>query len=276
VAFSASGQFSPKNWNDMSMDYRLLSVYLGFVMLLAMGGGDRLSFSGFLILTGLLVVVLIAISRRHRKRNHWQWPGGNARTLTDAAVTFVPIASLLFAATPQFPVRAVLPCYLVGLGIGAFSVLEVLRIVSMSKAEFWMDCYFFDPSGQKIARVSRLPEAKPPVESTGKKWIHRSFRTLFLLWWIGAVAFFYYDGVTLQHGLPSPTATRTERLDNHGRDVFVTPAEKRRIDEVPLVLAAAIVSLMLSGAVMHFLFGVKVFSGAPKLREYSDRKRAGT
>jgi hypothetical protein len=115
-----------QKWKDMSVDFRLMFVYHGSMMLMFLVGQAGLSVRMELQLTGLLAVVLIAISIKHRRQTNWRWPGVKASNVIYAVGSLALVAFFLFAGTPLFPplIGAALPWYLAGLGIGTFGVLS--------------------------------------------------------------------------------------------------------------------------------------------------------
>jgi hypothetical protein len=59
--------------------------------------------------------------------------------------------------------------------------------------------------------------------------------TAFMLVWVCGVASFYFFGTAFKNGSPEPTATQTEPLEDHGKTVYVTPTDKRRVHALQLV-----------------------------------------
>jgi hypothetical protein len=82
---------------------------------------------------------------------------------------------------------------------------------------------------------------------------------------------FYSFGTAFKNGSPEPTITRTERLENHGKTVYVTPSEKQRIHLLQLVSGIGFPVVLLGGAILHFVVGVKLFQNTPTLAEYLNR-----
>lgn len=258
----------------MSVDFRLMFVYHGSMMVMMIAGGV-LSLQQEICITTVLVAVLVSISLRYRASLGWQWPGANGRDLLSAIGTAILIAFFLFSATPLFPVSShVLPWYLGAAGIGTFGILSSLKVVSGTEADFLLHCTVIDQYGQQIPRFSELP--KPKIVEAGWKKIARGvYLGAFLLLWIAGVLSFYTFGASFKNGSPLPTATQTEPLLNHGKTVYVTPAEKQRIDRLQMS-SWLFIPLILCGLILHFIMGVKLYDNAPTLFEYLKLKRSGT
>jgi amino acid transporter len=267
-------QRNSTTWRDMSVDFKLMFVYHGAMMVMFMAGQGGLSVRSELQFTTLLVVILVAIAIRHRKKANWRWPGVKPGNVLGAAAGLALIGFFLFAATPLFPPTsgAALPWYLAGLGIGSFGVLSSLRITYGSEADFLMQCHIVDPTGREIARVSEL-KPKTPAEPRWKKIARVGYVVVFMLIWIDGVASFYSFGEAFKDGSPVPTATCTEPINNHGKIVYITSAEKDRVDRLQKVSWVGIPSVMVGALVLHFLVGVKLFPNAPTLAEYMNQRK---
>ncbi len=64
----------PRTWKEMSLEYKLIAVYHICMMVLFLLGG-LLSITSELSITGILVLILISLSIRHRRQTGWRWPG---------------------------------------------------------------------------------------------------------------------------------------------------------------------------------------------------------
>jgi hypothetical protein len=262
----AVAERNPKTWKEMSVDFRLFFVYHGCMMVLFATGG-LLTLQQEILITLSVVGVLASISAWHRRASHWHWPGIRARDLLSAAGGPLLISFFLYAATPLFPPSTpqALPWYLAGLGIGVFGILASLKVVCSSKAGFAAQCWTVDQYGREIEPVPAKP-TEGPVAPKWKKVLRGTYSALFLLVWLGGISSFYFFGTSFRNGSPVPTATQTEPLEDGGKTVYVTRAEKQRVDYlqrvwwgIPVVLAF--------GAVLHFFLGVKVFSNEPDSSE---------
>jgi hypothetical protein len=260
-----SGDY-PKQWKDMSLDFKLMFAYHGCMMVLFVSGG-ALSTRQELGIAGVLVAAITSISMRHRRDAGWRWQGVEAKNLLMAAGGLVLTGFFLFAATPMFPASnpRFFPWYLAGFSIATFNVLQALRVIQTSEAAFLEDCR--EPGNQiKLAA---------PAESTGPLWhkISRAaFSILFVSVWLGFITFFYYSGVAFRDGSPVPTVTQSEPITDHGTTVYVTHKQKMLCDELQLFAFAGIPSVLAVGFLLHFLIGVKLIPNAPTLREFAAKK----
>lgn len=184
------------------------------------------------------------------------------------------IAIFLYSATPLFPPNDShsVPWYLAGLGIGLFGVLQSLKIVCTSEAEFASNCTTIDQYGREI-KPSPGPSPVQLWEPNWKRVTKFVYTVVFVLLWICGVASFYFFGTTFKNGSPEPTTTHTEPLEDHGRTVYVTPTEKQRLHVLQLVSWVGFPVVLLAGAALHFLIGVKLFPNTPTLAEYSNRRK---
>jgi hypothetical protein len=148
--------------------------------------------------------------------------------------------------------------------------LTSLRVVDTSEADFLLNCRIIDRYGHMIERTSEPPR---PIDSEPhwKKVIRGIYTVIFVVAWTFGVASFFFFGNAFGRGSPVPTATQTEPLADHGKTVFVTPRDKRRIDWFQLASGAG-VPVVLVGVILHFVVGVKLFPNAPTLSEYLARK----
>jgi len=255
----------------MSLDYRLLFIYHISMMVMMMAAQSGLSYTQEVGAALILVVVLAAVSLKHRQKNNWRWPGISGKNAFNAILTIAAITFFLLAASPTLspPKPQILPWYLAGIGIGTFSVLNALRIVTTSNTEFLMNCHIICRSGEEIPVFSELPV---PVEVQWKKVARGIFTGCFLLIWVFGVLSFYANGKAVKNGSKEPTTTHSEPLINHGRTVYITPAEKEWIDRLRSVYWL-LIPVIIGGLVLHFIAGVKLFGNAPSLPEYSRHSR---
>lgn len=258
----------------MSVDFRLMFAYHGSMMVMMMAGVG-LSLQQEILITIALVTALVSISLRHRARLGWQWPGAKGKDVLTAIGTAILVVFFLFSATPLFPIDSrILPWYLGGAGIGTFGILSALKIATGTETEFLLHCTVIDQYGQEIPRLCEIP--KPPVvEARWKKMARGTYFCAFMLVWIAGVLSFYAFGAAFKNGSPIPTATQTQPLQNHGETVYVTPAEKQRIDQLQAA-SWLFIPVVLFGLVLHFIMGVKLYANTPTLFEYLRLKRART
>jgi hypothetical protein len=260
----------PRKWRDMSFDYKLMFVYHGCMMLLFAGGGFFTTRQE-LVFVAVLVPSLTTLSLRHRSQVGWRWQGVSNKEIFLALGEVILVVVFLYAATPLFPPRTpqALPWYLAGAGIGAFGLLGALNLARGSEAQFLADCH------EPVLSPEPAPPIAPDNSSSAEPSWHRLVRAiysiLFFATWLSFVIFFYSDGVAIRDGSSSPTPTRTDSITEHGRAVYITPAQKLLHDRLQTVPFIGIPLLLASGAILHFLVGVKLFPNAPTLAEYLRR-----
>jgi amino acid transporter len=220
--FDSPSQRYPKKWWEMSLDFKLMFVYHGCMMALFLAG-QNLTVRQEVTLTGFLFTVLCAISLRHRRTKNWHRPPLRARDVAGALFATAVIAFFLFSATPLFPPldHRALPWYFAGLGIGGFAILQSLRVVEASEADFLSHCRAIDQYGREIEPTPKISEMRDG-DPTWKRTTRGIYTVTFMLVWTLGVACFFLFGTAFRHGSPMPTATQAEPLTDHGKTVFVT------------------------------------------------------
>ncbi len=266
--FDAPKSGNPRpNWSQMSLDYKLMFAWHGCMMFLFIAGGAFTLRQEITVAT-ILLVVLVTISMRNRRASNWHWAGAEPKQRLTAAGTILATGFFLFAASPLFPPSNpnALPWYLAGLGIGTMNFLIALRLVRSTQSEFLADC-------QGAASPPAAPE--PPAMQTDPNWkriLRGAYSVAFFLVWLNFLVFFYISGKTFRDGLPAPTATHTDPMTQHGHTVYVTHDQKILADRLMLVAMTGIPAVLATGAILHFLVGVKIFDNTPTLRESLNRK----
>jgi uncharacterized membrane protein YbhN (UPF0104 family) len=257
----------------MSLDMRMMFAYHISMMVLMIAGGSFTVRQELALVAGIAAIIVV-ISRYNRQKKHWRWPGVKLTDLLYAIGGIVLISFFLYSATPLFPPNNghVVPWYLAGLGIGLFGVLQSLKVVYPSEAEFASHCMVIDQYGRELEPMVE----PPPVQATEPKWKRVAkaiFTAAFMLVWVSGVASFYFFGTAFKNGSPEPTASQTEPLEDHGKTVYVTPEEKQRVHAFQLTSWIGFPIVFLGGAVLHFLMGVKLFPNTPTLPEYLSRSK---
>ena len=223
-----------------------------------------------LTLTGLLLAVLISISMRHRRSANWQWQRLNTKSYLSAVASVALMAVFLYAATPLFSPKSprFLPWYLAGFGIGAFNVLQALRLVHPSEAAFLADCQ--EPTNQ-IEQTTQIEPSDPPWH----KILRAAFRVVFFAVWLEFLVFFYYSGTVFRDGSPAPTPAKSEAVTEHGKTVYISRDQKILWERLESFAFTGIPSVIVGSFLLHFLVGVKLFPNAPTLPEFLARDRSG-
>jgi hypothetical protein len=270
--FDAPNINYPKQWKDYSFDFKLFFAYHICMMALFMAGGT-LSAKRELLIAGFLVAILLSLSVRNRRNMNWRWPGVQTKGLLSAVGITALGVFFDLAAVPLAPPSdpRFLPWHMAGIGIAAFGVLNALKVVQMSKADFLKEC---EPVGLADFRPQPVVEAPPTVrpDPTWKRTIRAIYSICFLLVWVDGVASFYYFGVAFRDGSPRPTATQTEPLNNHGEVRYIPPSQKRLIDSLQTAAFIGIPSVIATGFFTHFLLGVKLFPNTPTLEEWRKQR----
>ena len=126
----------PRKWKDMSLEFKLMFVYHGCMMVLFIAGG-AFTTKQELFITGTLVVVITTLSLRHRRSIGWRWEGVETKHLAMVIGSVALLAFFLHSATPLFPPSnpRFLPWYLAGFGIGTFNILAILKLVRTSESQ---------------------------------------------------------------------------------------------------------------------------------------------
>lgn len=266
----------PKKWKEMSLDMKLMFGYHISMMAMMMAGGS-LSVRQELTIVGAIASLIVLVSRYNRQKKHWRWPGIRLVDVLYAVGGVCAVSFFLYSAGPLFPPNNghIVPWYLAGFGIGLFGVLQSLKVVYPSEAEFASNCVIIDQYGRELQPVQE-PFPAQPSEPNWKRFTKATYTVVFMLLWVCGVASFYLFGTAFKNGSPEPTATQTEPLEDHGKTVYVTPTEKQRVHVLQLVAWVGVPVVLISGAILHFVVGVKLFPNTPTLSEYLNRGKDRT
>ncbi len=246
---------TPAAVEEKSLDFLLFCGFL-CCMLLALAAHFlfKMGIPGEVAMACGATLVAVILSICNRVKHAWHWPGASVRELFWAFAAALLVAFFIEVALPgRSPLNPNLfPWCAMGAGILLFAVLSGLRVVSASEREFLLQC------GPGQAEIPR-PPAKPRVRSW-RRTVVSAFEIYFLVVWILAVVFFWQFNAVCQRASPVQTATQTEGLSDHGRLVFMTPKEKRRLEALKYSLTTGVPSVFVLGAFLHFVVGVRVFS----------------
>ena len=264
----------PRNWKEMSLDMRLFFGYHLSMMAMMVAGGS-LTIRHELTIAASVAALMVVVSRSHRQKRHWRWPGIKPRNVLYAVGGVVLILFFLYSAEPLFPPNNghIVPWYLAGLGIGLFNVLQSLKVVYPAESEFSSECMIVDQYGRELEPKRESASVTEPREVTWKRVTKTMYTVAFVLVWVCGVASFYFFGTAFRSGSPEPKISQSEPLEDHGKTVYVTPAEKHRVHTLQLISWIGIPVVLLCGAVLHFLVGVKLFPNTPTLFEYLNRTK---
>jgi hypothetical protein len=255
--------------SETSFDRRLLMVYLfAMGMLGVLGGGGIVSVVLELCLAGALAAGLIVLSIKNRRAKSWHWPGAGRREIVAALSTVPLLAVFVFAGTSGFPPNnpIFLPWYLAALGLGVFAFLERLRLVRTSQIDFEWDCR--DALDTRITTAETEPDrgadTEPAIgadtEPVWKRRVRAAYVFLFMLVWLQFLAHFYLFGTYMRDGSPIWTETHTERLEDHGRVVYITREQEQLLSNLEPNMWVVIPFFGLLAYVLQNLLGVRMFA----------------
>jgi hypothetical protein len=218
-------------------------------MLLVFAAGG-VSVETDLTLAAVLTAGLTVLSIKHRRAAGWRWPGAGVREVVAALTTTAIFGLFLFAATPLAPPNdpIVLPWYLAGLGIGLLIILTNLRVIRMSKIDFEADCRGATGLPATITTTNEEPAWKRRVRAV--------FSALFVLVWLDGMAYFSVRGMSMRDGWTIPTESHSERLEDHGRVVYITPAEDHLLSTLGSSWKEGILLMIVSALVLQYFLGV--------------------
>jgi hypothetical protein len=128
-----------------------------------------------------------------------------------------------------------------------------------------------DQYGRELEPERGTSSLVGPEGANWKRVTKAVYSVAFMLVWVCGVASFYFFGTAFKNGSPEPTISQTEPLEDHGKTVYVTPTEKQRVHVLQLVSWVGLPIVLLGGAAIHFLAGVKLFPNTPTLAEYLNR-----
>jgi hypothetical protein len=218
--------------------------------------GVRLAFVEQIAIAGAIAASIAVASVVRRLRHKWHWKGLTPLRAGGAVLMIGLMGYFLFAAAggalqaPNFAIDRPFgmgPWVLAGLGIAVFSVLNVLRITHLSEKAFREEC------GEQAGQAK--PE--PPPEPRWKVITKYAFAVAFLAVWLEGVTFFYVFDRTFRSGSPIPTVERTATLTNHGVTVYVTPAEKRLVDQLQGFMFICIPAAIATGFFLQYVLKVR-------------------
>ena len=237
-------------WSQLSFElkgtiaYSLVMFVLVFV--------DRFAFAEVAWIAAAMAgfIALVAVVRR--VRHGWRWPGLSALRLLATLLLLVVFSYFaLFKVVDAFVGFLYLSAYSLRVwGLALFVLLYAFRIVHLTERDFRAECR--DPLPAE-PEIEREPPAPRPRWKTALRW---SFLAVFLALWLEAMASFYVVKTTYDAAAPQPTAVKTERLVPFGDTVFVTPAEKRLVDLLLIVMQIGFAFLIALWITLRLLFGV--------------------
>jgi hypothetical protein len=246
----------PRTWSEMSFEFKGMFLY-HIAMMVMLLLGRSLSFIEQILIAAAIMLAIVATSFVRRLRSEWHWKGLTVARAGGALLTAALMAYFLFSAAggaaqeqsfsfqrPFGPGAWVLA----GFGIAVFVVLNVLRVTHISESAFREDC------GDQALQ----PQPAPPPEPRWKVITKYVFIAAFLAVWLEGVTFFYVFDRTIRAGSPTPTAERSIAFKNKGVTVYITPAEKQRIDQLQGLMLVGIPSIMAASLFLHFVLKIRI------------------
>src|SRR5215467_5739696 len=92
----------PRQWKEMSVDMRLMFGYHISMMVMMIAGGS-LAVRQELAIAAIIAAFVVLVSRYHRQKKHWRWPGLKPLDVLYAFGGAVLILLFLYSATPLAP-----------------------------------------------------------------------------------------------------------------------------------------------------------------------------
>ncbi len=140
----------------------------------------------------------------------------------------------------------------------------MLRITTTSEADF------VSP-GVPVGEPPSANDTIAPPRRDWRFWLRTGVSVFFVAAWVDAMAFHYFSGATYRNGSPSPTASKTEPLDNHGRVVYVTPSEKALVDRLKAGMTIGIPAALLLIVLVQYVFKIDLYPKEPNRRGAPNR-----
>jgi hypothetical protein len=208
-------------WKELSHDFRLFMGFFGVCFVLFAWGEASIWLQSTLFIIAVGIIVTLSIV--HRIRTRWRWPGVQAKGIATAILTLVCGGLLAIAALPLFPPTDphLFAWYAGVASITMYNVLLRLRIVFSTEAAFLAYC----GDGQRPSTEVSASETTS-VSRKLSRWFVYAF---FFAAWLTFLAFFWQFGMAYKTGTEQPTPERTEPLVNHGKTVYITPAEDKSV-----------------------------------------------
>jgi hypothetical protein len=226
----------PRRWSDMALDFKLMFGLHGAIMIMFVIGGS-LTIAIEAAIQGALIAAAFAIAIVWRGQQGWHWSGVGWKQVLLAVLGGVLIIVFL------------------GAEIGLFNILVSLRFARMAEVDFLADCNPSLSVADTAAEVLKEPR--------WRMWARGSYSVAFMAIWLEALAFFYFHGLAVRGGAPSPTRTMTEAITEHGSTIYVTVADWNRDHLLMTLMMVGIPIMLILGAFLQFVLGVRLYDNAP-------------
>jgi hypothetical protein len=270
--FDAPRSTYPKRWKDYSFDFKIFFIWqISLFALIFFSGTISLKMIPTLFLECLLGVWLLALlsaSVLNRRQKNWHWPGLETGDWFKAAFGVLLMLVFLYVFSQGLlPLKSVtLPMFLFAASIVVFNVLTSLRVVQHSESDFLQNC-----GGGTVLQPTSSVAVMPPSDPLWKRSVRGAYSIFFVLIWLEAMLFFYVHQKYVHDGSRTPTATQTESFNEHGVRIYVTRDQMKTDNSLSTIMAVGIPGAILSGLILQFVFGVRLFSNMPERRGWFDR-----
>jgi hypothetical protein len=244
----------PRRWRDMSFEYQGMFAY-HIAMMVMFATGILPVLYEVAVAAGIFVVIA-GVSWDRRRRMDWHRPPLAAWDVLKAIGALAMSGLFAFVASQGFPFTNphFAPWFLGLAGISTFGVLQQLKVVTFSEAEF-VDL------GQ--------PKPAPAVEvmnpEGGEPSWHRAVRGIyyvaFFAIWLTFMAFFYFDTGAVRDGAPAPTATQSAPITEHGNTVYISRDRAQLINLLQTIAMTGIPLIIVSGFLLQIFGRVRLFPG---------------
>ncbi|MCW7490976.1 hypothetical protein [Leptospira meyeri] len=258
----------PNQWKDYSLDYKCILIYHGFMMILFLFG-DKISISIQITIVALLLISIIIFSIKYRIRIRWNWPGVEVKNTFYAVIIITLGLFFFFSSINSYPLfkSQSFPWYAAGFGIILFQVLNVLNITAYSKEKFELKSDKTE-NVKKIENSTLIENRNDSVNVSFVKYL--IYILSFLLWVTGISYFWLRDRISNNDNSDDFTKFITEitnifskllGIENSSPDIFLKS-----------ILSYGIILLSISIFIIHFIFGIKIISNIPTIKEYLRKK----
>lgn len=244
----------PRRWSDMSFEYQGMFAYHIAMMLMFMTGFLPLVYE--VAVASGVVLVVAGVSWDRRRRLDWHRPPLTTVDILKALGVFAMTALFAFATSQGFPFANphFAPWFLAIVGIGVFGVMQQLKVVTFSEAEF-----------VELGKPQAVSVVEVMNSETGEPSWHRPMRAIyyvaFFAVWLSSLGFFYFESRAIQDGAPTPTAFATESITEHGRTVYITKDRAHLVSRLQMAMFIGIPLILVSGFGLQIFARVRLFPG---------------
>jgi hypothetical protein len=246
----------PRTWRDQSFEFKCMFAY--HIVMMAMFATGFVPVAYEVAIAAGLLVLFAAISLDRRRRLGWQRPPLQPLDLLKTAGTLAALGLFGYVASRNVPIGDphFAPWFLGLAGIGVFGVLERLKLVAFSEAEFL-----------RLGQSHTAPEVVvPPAGPSWHRAVRGVFTVCFFAAWLSAMGAFYFHGVAQHEGSRIPTASQPVALTDHGDTVYISKDRAALVDGLQLAMMIGIPAVILAGFILHFVLRVPLFSNFPGRR----------